>query len=194
MPVMFVLHGGGGLPGVVRYQTSMNDVADKYGFIFVYPAAISSVYIDRLLYWNSGPLRKDIRVRNVDDVGFISKVLTEVSTIFLTDEDRVYSTGLSNGAQMTFRLAAELSDRIAAIAPVSGDRTIGQFFAAPPQPVPVIYFHGILDTYLPFYGGLPAKSVSVFEAPVEDTMEGWIAQAGGDVNYAGISNTGYAVR
>ncbi|MGH8551131.1 MAG: alpha/beta hydrolase family esterase [Methylococcales bacterium] len=195
-PLVLALHGGGGNPGVIRYETRMNDVSDRTGFIVVYPAGTGVGSYDRILYWNSGPLHKDASQRDVDDVQFIARVLDDVSAFFSIDPSRIYATGLSNGAQMSFRLASELSDRISAIGPVAGDRTIGQFFGAPPRPFPVIAFHGKQDTYLSFNGGEPTKTA--FEAlsriPVAETIKGWVIQAGGSPDKPEITTKGHAVR
>jgi polyhydroxybutyrate depolymerase len=75
--------------------------------------------------WNSGDCCGSAQWNGVDDVGFLLAVLDDVSERTTVDATRVYATGLSNGAMMAYRLAAEASDRIAAIAPVAGSRTGG---------------------------------------------------------------------
>ena len=67
------------------------------------------------------------------------------------DAKRVYATGMSNGGIMCYRLASEMSDRIAAIAPVAGP--MGTATCNPRRPVPVIHFHGTADEFAPFKGG-----------------------------------------
>jgi polyhydroxybutyrate depolymerase len=195
-PLVLVLHGGGGYPSLMRYVTRMDEVSNRHGFIVVYPAG-TGIRFDRLLYWNSGPVRKDPTFRAVDDVAFIAYVLDDIGRYFSLDSRRVYATGISNGAQMSFRLGAELSDRITAIGPVCGDRRIGEFFAAPPRAMPVIVFHGKKDTFLPFGGG-PTPSTwpyaVVRRQPVPETIKGWVAQAGGNPQSVAESRTGQAVR
>lgn len=178
-PVVIVLHGGGGFPGAVRYESRMDEVSDRHGFIVVYPAGTGSTNDDRKLYWNSGPQRNDPKLRYVDDVGFIIEVLHDLRSFFTLDDRRIFATGISNGAQMSFRLAAEAGDRIAAIGPVAGEREVGQFFAPPVRAIPIILFHGERDTYLPYHGG-PTPAHSGFEGfvlhAVPDIVLGWVHQ------------------
>lgn len=82
-----------------------------------------------------------------DDVAFIGKLLDDLATVVKVDEKRVYAYGMSNGGMMSYRLAAELSDRIAAVAPVAGTITIEE--SKPKRPVPIIHFHGTKDTSSP---------------------------------------------
>jgi polyhydroxybutyrate depolymerase len=74
------------------------------------------------------------------------------------DSKRIFATGMSNGGIMAYRLASELSDRIAAIAPISGP--MGTATCNPGRPVSVIHFHGTQDEFAPFEGGRGKKSVS----------------------------------
>ena len=105
-------------------------------------------------------------------MAFIGKVLDDLATVVNVDPKRVYATGISNGGMMCYRLAAELSDRIAAIAPISGTMAIDK--ANPKRPVPVIHFHGLADTIVP-YGGIPNSSTRryITYKSVDDTMKIW---------------------
>lgn len=182
MPVVIVLHGGGGNPDVVRYQTGMDNTSNLNGFIVVYPAATSPLFTDRLLFWNAGATPKNRRQRNVDDVAFLSAVLDDVSQYFNVDPRRVFATGISNGAHMCYLLAARLSDRIAAIAPVAGQRAVGQYAPVAPKPMPLIHFHGEQDTWMPVAGGHSNPDRSGFEefeiAPLAEAIRSWVEHNG----------------
>ena len=95
-----------------------------------------------------------------DDVAFIDDLLNAVEAELCIDSARVFSTGFSVGAGLSVRLACDLSDRIAAIAPVSGvyfppfnPRRIPEPGCLSTRPVPVIAFHGTADPGVPFEGG-----------------------------------------
>lgn len=153
--VVIVLHGGFGNYQSAIEQTGMNSLADKYGFVAVYPNGIAnkSIYGDNGQHWNDG------RVAGipVDDVGFISRMIDEVARKHSIDRKRVYATGISNGAMMTFRLALELSHKIAAVAPVAGLLPQQLLRITREKAVPVALFIGTADPIMPFSGG-PVKS------------------------------------
>ena len=94
------------------------------------------------------------------------------------DPKRVYATGMSNGGMMCYLLAAELSDRIAAVAPVAGTMVIDK--ADPKRPVPLIHFHGTADTFVTFNG--PGKGTPKFIhfKSVEDSIKTWVKIDGCD--------------
>ncbi|MFM7318135.1 MAG: alpha/beta hydrolase family esterase, partial [bacterium] len=127
----------------------LNKTADKEGFIVVYPNGIGRVA--RMLTFNAGNCCAYAMTNDIDDVAFTRKLLDDIENAVNVDKKRVYATGMSNGAIMCYRLAAELSSRIAAIAPVSGP--VGQASVNPGRAVPVIHFHGTADDFAPFEGG-----------------------------------------
>ena len=88
---------------------------------------------------------------DVDDVKFTRALLDDLPKVVTADSKRVYATGISNGGILCYRLASELSDRVAAIAPVSG--TMGMASCHPQRPVSVMHFHGTDDRFVPFNGG-----------------------------------------
>ncbi len=114
-----------------------------------------------------------------DDLLFASDLLDELGSRLCLDLDRVYSTGMSNGAVVSSRLACVLGGRIAAIAPVAG--------VIPPVactgPVPVLAFHGTADTTTPYEGGPVGGDAAVANAgvgfpAVPDSMAAWAALDG----------------
>ncbi len=156
LPLVIVLHGGGGnAPGAVR-MTGFSEKADKEGFVVVYPNG-SGRLKTRLLTWNSGNCCGYAMDKNVDDVGFIRALVDELVKTRSIDPKRVYVTGMSNGGMMTYRLGCELSDRIAAIAPVAGALNVEN--CQPADPVSVIIFHGTADEHVLYNGGEPVQKV-----------------------------------
>ncbi len=170
VPVVLALHGGGSNADQLARVCGLNEKADQAGFLVVYPNGTGRMV--RALTWNGGNCCAYAMWNKVDDVGFIRVLLDELAKVANVDAKRVYATGMSNGAIMTYRLAAELSDRIAAIAPVSG--TMGTESCQPSRPVPVLHFHGTEDDFIPFKGGRGPRSLTTTEfIPVERSIQNW---------------------
>src|SRR5262249_23501702 len=113
----------------------------KYHFIGVSPSGRVN---GTTPYWNAAP------VRGNEDVAFLARLLTQLEATMCIDMSRVFSTGMSNGAQMSSLLACRLPGRITAIAPVAGEEFLAPCNGAP---VPIMAFHGTADPILPYRGG-----------------------------------------
>jgi polyhydroxybutyrate depolymerase len=139
MPVVMNLHGyNQSIQNLMGY-TMMNDFADTTGFIVVYPVGTGRK-------WNSGAV--DGRsLPNVDDVGFISALIDTLNAKYNIDMARIYCTGFSNGAEMTYRLAYELRHRIAAVAPVAGGLNNSANNWNPIFSMPILDINGTADPY-----------------------------------------------
>ena len=98
-------------------------------------------------------------------------MLDDVSSVLKVDPKRIYATGMSNGAMMCHRLGAELSDQIAAIAPVAG--TLGFEEVKPKRPVSVLHFHGTKDPFVPYEGPNGDTPQFLKFLSVEATMQAW---------------------
>jgi polyhydroxybutyrate depolymerase len=145
----------------------MNAKADKAGFISVHPEGTG---LQRS--WNAGVCCGEAAQTKVDDVAHVSKMLDELEAKLCVDKKRVFSTGMSNGAALSHRLACELSGRIAAIAPVAHVMTIPRESCQPTRPVSVLSFNGTKDGLVPYGGnGLGYPSVA-------DTMKHWATKNG----------------
>src|SRR5262249_28453659 len=130
-----------------------------------------------LLTFNGGNCCGYAKENKIDDVAFVRALLDDLEKTVNVDKKRVYATGMSNGAIMSYLLASELSDRIAAIAPVGGP--IGTAECQPNRPEPVIHFHGTDDQFAPFKGGKGAKSVSQTDFySVDHSIKAWIKADG----------------
>jgi len=173
-PVVLALHGAAMNGPMMATFSGLNEKSDDAGFIVVYPNGTgTSVF----LTWNSGGLPKSMS-NKVDDVAFVGKLLDDLATVTNLDSKRVYVCGMSNGAMMSYRLAAELSDRIAAIAPVAGTVTVTE--TKPKRPVPVIHFHGTKDTFVPF--DKPKERAPQFMKlkSVDESIQLWVKLNGCD--------------
>ncbi len=174
-PVVLAFHGGLSRAESMIRDNGLNKKADEAGFIAVYPNGTSRY--GRLLAWNAGNCCGYAMRHNVDDVGFVRALLDDLAEVAKIDPKRVYATGYSNGAMMAYRLASELSDRIAAIAPVAGP--MGTPACKPKRSVPVIHFHGTNDRLAPFRGGRVDFGLStVHFYSVEHSIRAWVKANG----------------
>jgi len=172
-PLVMVLHGGAANADYAMRMSGMNALSDEHGFIAVYPNG-TGIYQHAVLTWNAGRCCGWAHQHEIDDVGFLNALLDQLEAEYAIDSKRVYVTGISNGAMMAYRLACELSHRIAAIAPVAG--SLNYDGPAPKQPVSVIHFHGKEDQHAPYGGGVGAKTLYPrVDRPVQETIQLWVS-------------------
>ncbi len=149
VPLVLMFHGGGGTPAFAERESKFSDLADREGFLVVYPEGVGKS-------WNDGRGVKAIPAQrdNVDDLAFIAALIDDVAKAHKVDPKRVYATGISNGAMFSHYLAANLSSRIAAIAPVVGGmpEPLSEKFK-PEKPVAVLILQGTEDLLVPYKGG-----------------------------------------
>lgn len=148
--LVMVLHGATQSPESAERMSRISGLADKNGFIAVYPSGTSRNSDDRIPTWNAGACCAYAMTNNINDVGFLSALFDQLEQQYPVDPKRIYVTGISNGAMMSYRLACELSDKIAAIAPVEGAQDVE---CKPTNPVSLLIFHGTADHLVPFNGG-----------------------------------------
>jgi polyhydroxybutyrate depolymerase len=145
-PLVISLHGAG-MRAVAHMHTSQwNRVADRHGFLVVYPSAVKG---RGPLVWEFG----DERGATIIDVRFIVDLIDHVAGVYTIDRARIYANGLSNGGGMSFALSCTLSDRFAAVGLVGTAFTIPWDWCTDDRPVPMIAFHGTRDTGTPYHGG-----------------------------------------
>jgi polyhydroxybutyrate depolymerase len=184
-PVVIMFHGGGGTAADAMRETGWTAKADLEGFLAVFPegtppdASRPARFRGNPQTWNDGSARTGLGAveQGVADVEFVAAMVAEIKTRFSVDEYRVYATGFSNGASMTFRVARELSELFAAVAPVAGADWL---VTLPSRPVPLLYITGTADPLNPFDGGevrIGLKFYGVKKATME-TVESWAAMAG----------------
>lgn len=151
-PMLIALHGGG---GDADYQADdskyrLISKSEQAGFIAVFPNGYSRFSSGILATWNAGGCCAGAMKNNVDDVGFIREVIARMKRQANIDPNRIFATGMSNGAMMSWRLACEAPE-VRAIAPVEG--TDNTSACRPAHPVPIIEFHAVNDEMVNFNGG-----------------------------------------
>ena len=172
-PLVLVFHGAAGNAALAVAFTGMSGKADEAGFIAAYPNGTGAGPVQS---FNAGGRSGIAAAANADDVKFTAALLDDIASVLNVDPKRVFATGISNGGMMCHRLGAELSERIAAIAPVAG--TLALDSIAPARPVPVMQFHGTADALVPWGG--PGKGTPRFLRfkSVEETIKMWVKADG----------------
>ena len=162
VPLVFNFHGYGSNAAQQMFYGDFRDIADTEGFLLVHPEGTTFIGDQ---FWNVGfPGLSS----NIDDVGFTEALIDELATLYAIDLDRVYATGMSNGGFMSFLLACQLSEKIAAVASVTGSMTQDTFDDCNAQhPTPVLQIHGTDDSVVLYNG----NNLSI---PIADVISYWV--------------------
>ena len=172
VPVVFDFHGLGGSGSSQKGLSGWATLGDSKGFITVFPNGVGNS-------WNIGRCCSTAQTQNVDDVGFVRAIIKQLQTDACIDSKRVYASGCSNGGGMSYRLACDAADVIAAVAPVDCDCITGSTSnpscasCAPARPISEIAFRATGDQVVPYNGGQcsiaadcpPGMSCSTFDFP-----------------------------
>ncbi len=169
VPVVLILHGYDNEVHFeisdLEHMTGFNDISDKSGFVAVYPSGVSGV-------WNAGTCCGTAVENKIDEASFFRQILADLGRIFTIDTNRIYASGFSQGGMMAFRLACEMPDTFAAIAPVAGALVFSP--CQPNQPVSIMQVHGKRDTSVPYTGGLGGFMTGEYIFPaVELSLAAW---------------------
>lgn len=148
-PLVLVFHGGGSNGPATERLTRFTALADREGFVVVFPDGVGH-------NWNDGRevARSQAHRDRVDDVAFVDALLDAVARQRAIDPRRVYATGISNGGIFSHYLAAHLAGRIVAIASVVGGiADPHDAWLRPQRPVSVLILQGTSDPLVPYRGG-----------------------------------------
>lgn len=162
--LVIALHGGTGQGKNQEEMSGLSTLAEEQKFIVAYPDGLHRT-------WNAGECCGKASSKNVDDVAFINLLIDELVAEYDIDPNKVFITGMSNGGFMAYRLAAELSEKIAAIAPVAASSTAPTF--NPSTSVSIIHFHSEKDENIPANGGVGDGLSSHYNPPVSEVLQQW---------------------
>jgi|TARA_B110000503_G_C7134937_1_gene408401 polyhydroxybutyrate depolymerase len=161
VPLILNFHGFGSNANQQLVYGDFRDIADKEGFLLVHP---EGTLLNGNQHWNVGSFTIG---STTDDVSFTEALIDELANQYAINLDRVYATGMSNGGYMSFLLACQLSEKIAAVASVTGSMTPETYNACNAQhPTPILQIHGTSDSTVPYNGDTWTRSI-------EDVISYW---------------------
>lgn len=168
------MHGGGGDAGQFESSSKLTDKANAAHFIVVYPEGVQSTGPLKARTWNAGGCCDYAVENNIDDVQFISRLADKLMLQYKINPKKLYATGHSNGGMMAYRLACELSNKIAAIA-VNACSMVATQPCNPLRPVPVLHMHAAPNTHVPYQGGKGTGFSNAYFPPVDSVLNVWSA-------------------
>jgi polyhydroxybutyrate depolymerase len=165
--LVIAFHGHSSTAALFEQLTRFSTLADADHFIAVFPQG--AVGPDGRTGWNTNRAKDP----SVNELLFISDLLSRLQSQLCVDPTRIYAAGFSNGGGFTAVLACRFADRIAAFASVSGEYYPQPGGCDPARPVPILEIHGTADVTVPYLGSrrLHYPSVSAW-------VSGWAQRDG----------------
>jgi len=180
LPLVLVLHGGGGkietmigLTGRKSPYKLWMEIAAREKFLVIYPQALEGP--TGWPNWNDCRNNAPI-LPEADDVKFLTSLMDLAINDYGADPGRIFVTGISNGGIMTLRLATEVAGRLAAVAPISASLPDSSECPLPAQPLSILFMNGTADPMLPYHGGTignPPNPDHGSVMPVETSIHIW---------------------
>jgi polyhydroxybutyrate depolymerase len=166
-PLVILLHGYSAAGGIEEGYLNLTELSDARGFLYAYPDGT----VDALGYrfWNATDACCGAGARNVDDSSYLSHLIVEIEARYTIDPKKVFLVGHSNGGFMSYRMACDHSDQIAAIASLAGAMWADVTQCHAPAPVSVLEIHGTSDAVINYMGGdiagnaYPSAAISVLD-------------------------------
>ena len=150
--LVVLLHGYSHTGQLRESEWRFGALVDRYGFVLAYPDGTREASDDQNQFWNASDACCNFSGSTVDDSSYVRAIIDRLLSEYNIDPKRVYLIGHSNGGFMSYRLAYEHSETIAAIVSVAGAAST-RVRPAPPNPVHVLQIHGTADTVIDYAGG-----------------------------------------
>ena len=161
VPLLFNFHGYTSNSNEQMFYGDFRNIADTANFLVVHPQG--TLDANNTTHFNVG-----WGGSSVDDLGFTEALLDSLSAAYSIDQNRIYAVGMSNGGFMSFRLACDLSAKIAAVGSVTGSMLPSTLLNCnASHPMPVIQIHGTTDATVPYIGS------TGWTAPIENVLNHW---------------------
>jgi len=181
IPLVLMFHGGGGTPEGLAAEIRFNREAADKGYMVAYPSGTGSNA--GRLFWNVLMSETYATINQVDDLGFVGRLIDDIASRFPVDAKRIYASGFSQGGMLCYRLACDevLSARIAAIAPVGAVMTVPHADCRAARAVPVMAFAGVRDPIILYNGGTSDKiprNDRINRPSVKSGIDFWVGRAG----------------
>ncbi|MAZ31383.1 MAG: hypothetical protein CMP57_04730 [Flavobacteriales bacterium] len=168
-PLVFVSHGYTGSANGIMNYSGFIELAEEQGFAVCFP---QGQYDGNTAYWNVG---YNFTPNNAaDDVKFFVELAAHLQETYDLSPEKTFSSGMSNGAEVSYLLACEASETFAAIAGVAGTMFNGIINnCSATQNVSIMEIHGTQDN-VTYYNG---DSNDTFWGPYpgqEEVIDFWV--------------------
>ena len=177
-PLLIILHGYSASGALQRIYFRTDSVQDDLNMIVLAPDGTTNTSAQK--FWNASDYCCDFGNTQVDDVAYITGLITEAKQRFNVDEKRVFLMGHSNGGFMSYRMACERADLIAGIVSLAGAMPFDTSSCTPTEPVAVAQVHGTADGTI-LYNGLLATAVTAGYPSASDSLGFWVDHNGCDI-------------
>jgi polyhydroxybutyrate depolymerase len=193
-PLLILLHGFTADGRMADDYFALADQAEKHGFVYAAPDGTRDGDGNR--FWNATPACCNFEGREVDDSAYLAGVIAEIRQTLAIDPKRIALAGHSNGGFMSYRMACEHADLVAAILSLSGATFADPAACTPSEPVSVVQAHGTADSVIMFDGGdtpqpYPGAKQSAETWATYDGCEATSSRLGTRIDLdAGLTNDG----
>lgn len=165
-PLVVMLHGYAVSGGLEEIFLRLKPVAEARGFLYAYPNGTVDRKGNR--FWNATNACCDMDATGVDDAAYLTSLVTEIGTRYKVDPKRIFFIGHSNGGFMSYRMACDHADVIAAVVSLAGATFADASKCRPTAPVAVLEIHGTKDTEVPYDGQQSPPAYPSAKSTVED--------------------------
>lgn len=155
VPLVLLLHGYSSSGAEIEELLGFEAFAEERGFLYVHPDGTRDA--EGYRFWDATDGCCNSADTPVDDSAYLAGIIEEVSADYSVDPRRVFLVGLSNGGFMSYRMACDHADAVAAIVSVAGATYLDQDRCQPSEPVSVAQVHGTADEVIPYDGGILAE-------------------------------------
>jgi polyhydroxybutyrate depolymerase len=169
-PLVIALHGYTSNAAELESYLRLTPEADRRGFVYAYPDGSTGSRGER--FWNATDACCSFGGSGPDDSRYLSDLITKIQDTYRIDRARVYVLGHSNGGFMSFRMACDHADQIAAIAAINGATWADAARCKPSEPVSVLAIHSSADETIAHGGG--AIGGSSYPSAAQ-TVAQWVA-------------------
>jgi polyhydroxybutyrate depolymerase len=179
LPLIILLHGYGASAALEDLYLHLSTITRASGAYLVLPDGTPNSMGHR--FWNAMPACCNFEGSSVDDVAYLTSLIDQAEAMLPIDRTRIYFFGHSNGGFMSYRMACEISPRLAAIAVLAGGDYPLETDCVPTRPVSVLHIHGTADTEVLFNGMAGGYTGAV------DSSQRWARRAHCDTTMAHTS-------